>query len=78
MFFSTKLPTTALKEHPKLSHLTPALKEHPNLSPFTSTKVPSTAKRERSAPPAFIDKVPDAKRFDVATKADDADVPEHL
>jgi hypothetical protein len=52
--------------------------EYTRLSPFTSTKVPTAAKREHPWPPTFIDVVPDAKRFDVATKADDTDVPEHL
>jgi hypothetical protein len=73
--FLTKLPTQAFKEHPKLSPLTAALKDHPKLSHFTSTKVPTAAKRERPGPPACIDEGPEAKRFDVATKADDADVP---
>jgi hypothetical protein len=63
MGFPTKLP----------SH-TPALKEHPKLIPFTSTKVPTSAKRERPGPPTCIDGGPDANRFAVATKADDVDV----
>jgi hypothetical protein len=59
------------------------ISEYPRLSPFTSplasTKVPTAAKRERPGPdPTGSDVGPESKRFAVATKADDADVPEHL
>jgi hypothetical protein len=58
------------------------ISKYPRLSPFTSplasTKVPLAAKRERPGPPTGSDVEPDAKRFAVSTKADDADVPENL
>jgi hypothetical protein len=62
----------------RLPSKTPALKEHPRLSPFTSSKVPTADKRERPGPPTGIDVGPEANIFAVATKADDANVPEHL
>jgi hypothetical protein len=52
--------------------------EHPRPSPFTETNVPGVAKRGRPGSPASSDVVPEAKRFAIATKADNAEVPEHL
>jgi hypothetical protein len=56
--------------------------EAPRLSPFTSplalTNGPPAAKRERPGTPTGSDVGPEANKFSVATKADDADVPEHL
>jgi hypothetical protein len=52
--------------------------EYPIPSPFTETNVPSFAKRGRPGSQASSDVLPEAKRFAIATKADDAEVPEHL
>jgi hypothetical protein len=54
------------------------ISEYPRLSPLMSTKVPMASKRERPGPATVIDVGPGVKRFCVATKADDADIPEHL
>jgi hypothetical protein len=56
----------------------PSHPSHPRPSPFTKTNVPGVTKRGRPGSPASIDVVPEAKRFAIATKADDAKVPEHL
>jgi hypothetical protein len=50
----------------------------PFTSPLDSTKGPTAAKRERSGLPTGSDVGPEAKRFAVVTKVDDADMPEHL
>jgi hypothetical protein len=55
-----------------------ALKEHPKMIPFTSTKGPMASKSERPEPPTCIAEGPEAKRFVVATKAEDVDVLEHI
>jgi hypothetical protein len=52
--------------------------EYPIPSPFTETNVPGVAKRGRPGSPESSDVVTDTKRFAIATKADDAEVPEHL
>jgi hypothetical protein len=52
--------------------------EYSRPSPFTEKNVPGVAKRGRPGSPASSDVVPEAKRFAIATKADDAEVPEHL
>jgi hypothetical protein len=58
------------------------ISKYPRLIPFpfplASTKVTTAAKRERLGSPTGSDVGPEAKRFAVATKADDADEPEHL
>jgi hypothetical protein len=52
--------------------------EYPRPSPFTETNVLGVTKRGRPGSPASSDVVPEAKRFAIATKADDAEVPEHI
>jgi hypothetical protein len=52
--------------------------EYPRPSPITESNVPGVTKRGRPGSPASSDVVPEAKRFAIATKSDDAEVPEHL
>jgi hypothetical protein len=42
------------------------------------TNVPGVTKRDRPGSPASSDVVPEANRFAIARKVDDAEVPEHL
>jgi hypothetical protein len=52
--------------------------EYPRPSPFTETNVQGVTKRGRPGSPASSEVVPEAKRFSIAMKVDDAEVLEHL